>query len=1183
MEGFQCRRRIAAMESGLRAFLFTDLVGSTELLHEIGHERMERLRRAHFEVVRRAIAAHRGVEVKTIGDAFMVAFASTVDAVACAQAIQEGQAQANRRADVELSVRAGVSAGEATEENGDYFGVPVIEASRLCAAAAGGQVLVSDMARSMTPAGRFRFQKVGELALKGLPEPLAASELLFEIQQPAPRSTSFLGRTSELKSLEQALARACRGEGGVVLLAGEPGIGKTTLCEELGRAAAHENCEMLWGRCWEGEGAPAFWPWLQVVRAYARERDTAQLLRELGSGAPDIVALDAELQARLPGLPPAPSLEGESARFRLFDSMTTFLKNAAAGRPLLLLLEDLHWADRPSLLLLQFLAAEIGGAAVLVVATYRDVEVTQGHPLAATLVDLSRREHCTRLRLAGLSEPDAAELLERTVGKSPTAQSLRTVYAETEGNPLFLKEYGRLMAAESSGARLTADWELPRPVPETVSGVILRRLERLSAEASQVLTVAAVVGREFAIAPLETVSGLDRTRLLEALGEAESARLIAASPSGPGRYSFTHALVREALYDSLGSTRRVALHGRVGAALEELYRADVDVHLPELAHQYYQAAAGGEAAKAASYLRRAGDQAIALTGYEEAAAHYQRALQVLEAAGQAGPSERGELLLAAGRALRLAGEREQATALLVEAAKEGRRASRPEIMAAAAMAQVGEAADVDWRSPEVAPLLQLMRETLDALPEQDLVTRARLTGSLAYFLQVLGHEEDTKRADRVASELADRIDDPGARAYAMNTGYFVADPDIELTLEEQYTRILEIKRLAREGNELGLVGEALEQQQHCAVRLGWIDQARAEVEEMLEISRYMRVPFQYARAAHHQAGLALIAGRLDEAEMLIGQAGEFVRRAQSPIGTYLNQQLLLDLRRDQGRLAEVMNILVRIERRALDPHPPSGGAPWAFYSNLAIYYYEAGKVDEAARLFDHFARNQFSDVIRFIVWFPALAVIADAAVRLERREAAEILYGNLLPHAHQNIVHLSWFGSLGSTSHYLGMLAALLGRRDDARAHFDTALQMHAQLESPPLTARTQLEYARLLGSATSPAERAQALSLAAESLATAGALGMRYLAHQAEDVHARLRAGQPETPPVVYPDGLTEREVEVLRRIAGGRSNAEIAESLVLSVKTVERHVTNIYTKIGARGRADATAYVYSHGLADA
>src|SRR3972149_2134980 len=367
----------------------------------------------------------------------------------------------------------------------------------------------------------------------------------------------FVGRGKGMDELRAGLEDALSGRGRLLMLVGEAGIGKTRTSEEFATYAGLRNAQVLWGRCYEGEGAPAYWPWVQVVRSYVHDRDPQSLMSEMGPGAADIAQVVSEVRERLPGRPGPPALEPEQARFRLFDSITTFLKNASKGQPIVLVLDDLHWADKPSLLLLQFRAGGLRAARLLVLATYRDVELRREHPLADTLGELAREGLSQRILLRGLTEKDVARFTEITAGITPPEALVEAVYRETEGNPFFFNEVVRLLVADGRLERPEEVKSWSVTIPQGVREVVGRRLNHLSKECNGVLTIGSVIGREFRLDALEQGVAVQGDRLLELLEEAGAARVVTGGPRAGGRPRFSHALIRETLYEELTTTRRV--------------------------------------------------------------------------------------------------------------------------------------------------------------------------------------------------------------------------------------------------------------------------------------------------------------------------------------------------------------------------------------------------------------------------------------------------------------------------------------------------------------------------------------------------------------------------------------------------------------------------------------------------
>jgi len=450
-------------------------------------------------------------------------------------------------------------------------------------------------------------------------------------------SSTFVGRDREMGELYKALEETLAGQGRLVMLVGEPGIGKTRTAQELASRAERRGAQVLWGRCYEEKGAPPYWPWVQPIRSYVQQCELEQLRSEMGPGAAAIAEIVPELRQKLPGLESPPAIEPEHARFRLFDCITSFLKNAAQSQPMMVVLDDLHWADKPSLLLLQFLAQEMAGSRLLVVGTYRDVELSRQHPLSETLGQLSRSSAggFQRVLLRGLDQEDTARIIEVSAGFEPTTGLVEALYTHTEGNPFFMTEVIKLLS-ESGG--LTAE-NIGTPeglrIPEGVREVIGQRLNRLSEHCNEVLTTASIIGREFEFRLLSGLSGdgtddRELEALEKALEEALAARVIEEPPETTGRYQFTHALIQETLSQELSTTRRARLHGRIGQALEELYGANAQAHTAELAYHFAEAELILGPTKLVRYSLLAGEQALASHAYEDALTHFERGLVARE-------------------------------------------------------------------------------------------------------------------------------------------------------------------------------------------------------------------------------------------------------------------------------------------------------------------------------------------------------------------------------------------------------------------------------------------------------------------------------------------------------------------------------------------------------------------------
>ena len=566
---------------------------------------------------------------------------------------------------------------------------------------------------------------------------------------------------------------------------------------------------MLVGRCWEAGGAPAYWPWVQSLRSYVRDTDTATLRSQLEVGAVDVGRLVPELRMRLPDLGEPPSLETEGARFRLFDATSEFLRRACERRPIVLVLDDLHAADVPSLLLLRFLARELGSIRMLVLAAYRDVDPRPGQALAELLAALVREPVTRRVSLGGLSKGEAAEYVDLTAPEIASAQLVAALHEETEGNPLFVGEIVRLLATEGVEAASTA--EVRRAVPRSLRDVIARRLTHLSEECNRVLVLASVLGREFALAPLAHMSGVSEDELLELADEAIADRVLSDLPAGAGRLRFAHVLIRDTLYDGLTGARRVRLHRQAVQALEALYGGEPGPHLSELAHH---AMAGSTFEQAVAYARRAGDRELALLAYEESARDYELALRAHDLADDRDEGVRCELLLSLGDAQSRAGDDAAAKRAFLDAAELAQRRRLPRELARAALGYGGRI--VSGRGDE--RLVPLLEAGLAGLSDDDVELRARLLARLAGALRDERWRDRRDTLSRQAVELARRTGNPTVLAHALDgRGRVLFAPD---TVRERLALGGEMREAAEQTGDSELVAQACLHRMVAQLQLG---------------------------------------------------------------------------------------------------------------------------------------------------------------------------------------------------------------------------------------------------------------------------------------------------------------------------------------------------------------------------
>jgi class 3 adenylate cyclase len=808
--------------------VFTDLVGSTELASRLGHAAYEALRHEHFAALRAAVTKHGGSEVKTTGDGLMLRFDSVARAIAGAVAMQQAVASRNpapphlpalaslaaegQDEGSTVQIRVGVSAGEATHDGGDLYGLPVVEAARLCAAAGAGQIVVSDVVRLMARGHGHTFTTLGELTLKGLPEPLAAYEVRWEPLAPEglplpprltmPAAVAMVGRAAESEALAAAWAKATEGQRQVVLIAGEPGIGKTRLATEAALAAHAAGAAVLFGSCDEDVAAP-YRPFVEALRHYVTHAPNDVLAAHVREHKGELGRLLPELGRRVAALPAPQVAAAETERYLLFEAVTGLLSEASQRQPIVLILDDLHWAGAPELLLLKHMLKSAMPLRLLIVGTYRDTDLLRTHPLAAALADFRRETGVQRLALHGLDEAAVVSLVTAAAGHAlaePGIALARVLQRETEGNPFFIAEILRHLSESGTVFRAGERWMYAGDVaglgiPESVKEVIGRRLGRLSEPAAKLLTLAAVIGRQFDLATLVRVAQEEEEAVLDALDEAMRVALVTELAGSAGQFSFTHALIRTTLYEELSATRRARLHRTVGEVLEELTRATPGARLAELAYHWLQATRVADAEKAIRYTRQAGDRALANLAFEEAAAHYERALGVLEPGDPQSIELRCDLLLALAEAQRRGGdvryrETVPAAAELARALGDGER------LALAALTNArpgGLLANVNLANES---LIALYEEALAALDEGDSLVRARLLGQLAVELAYTPQVERRDALSRDAVAIARRLGDRGGLGEVLNLR--LAAINHPFTLAERLALTAELAALARE-------------------------------------------------------------------------------------------------------------------------------------------------------------------------------------------------------------------------------------------------------------------------------------------------------------------------------------------------------------------------------------------------
>jgi DNA-binding SARP family transcriptional activator len=911
----------------------------------------------------------------------------------------------------------------------------------------------------------------------------AAEEPIAEVMGPV-----FVGRQAELAELLGGLDDAFAGHGRLFLLVGEPGVGKSRLAEELTRHARARGARLLMGRCWEAGGAPAFWPWVQSLRLYLQASDRDDLVSQLGPGAADVAAIVPELYDLIPGLAPRTAPDSEGARFRLFHATAEFLRRASQTDPVVLVLDDLHAADTPSLLMLQFIARELASMHVLVIAAMRDVDPVPGERLTAMTTELAREPVMRRISLRGFSESEVAEYVQLTAAEAASAELAAELHAETEGNPLFVAELVRLSSLE--GVRHEPGRAVRLAIPQSVRDVISRRLAHLPPDCHRILELASVLGREVDVEPLARMADVSVDMLLDTLDAAIAARVFDDGPGVADRIRFAHVLIRDTLYDRLTIARRVRMHRLAVDALAALYGDDAGAHLAELAHH---AIAARDFERALRYAWRAGDLALALLAFEEAARLYQRALDALERPVVADEKSRCELLLSLGEAQGRAGNTPAAKAAFIDAADIARRLGLSRELARAAVGYGGRTA---WmRVAGDIRLVPLLEEGLDAVGAVDVELRVRLLARLAGALRDEPSRERRDRLSQQAVELARRSGSPAALAYALDgrTEVILA-PD---TVDECFALGDELCDVAqRIGDKERLVHGRMDRFV-VRVLLGDIQAARTDLAAMSAIAEELRQPVQLWQASIAQAMLALALGMLSHSEKLIAQA---LALGERPL-----PQMAIPAHRVQWcTLCEFRGELERVESSIRDLVADYPSRP-VFRCLLAHLQAQLGQTTDARQALKELASEQFSTLPFDQEWLYGMALLAETASTLHDSDASSVIYRLLKPWERLNAVDHPE-AIRGSVSRYLGLVAATLERLDEAAAHYEAALTLNAKMGVRPWLAHTKNDYARMLLARHKPGDRQRALRLIGDARTTYLSLEMNTWAGKASELEQTVR-----------------------------------------------------------------------------
>ncbi|NOX30718.1 MAG: AAA family ATPase [Actinobacteria bacterium] len=1028
------------MQSGTSVIVFTDMVGSTELLNQLGDVRAISLRRAHDRIAAEAIESFQGEIVDTSGDGVMAVFATCTSAVEAAMAMQQRVEKYgnSRDAIAKFQIRVGVAVGEVTVDAGDYFGEPVIEAARLEPLAGPGEVLVTDLVVLMAQRNsEITFESVGEFELKGLPRsvrvsravaPVLASALNLPRQLGVVQNFPFVGREHESEELARQWSAALESTGQLSLVTGEAGIGKSRLVAELAQRVHLEGAAVLYGAC-DRELMVPYRPFVTALRqASALDPDSAD---------PAAALEGFTLNHAKSGLSENRS---DADRLELFELVAETLGRVGAASPILLVIDDLQWAARETILLLRHLVLEAPELRLQMVCSFRDGDVGAGHPLHDFLAEVRELPTLVRVNLVGLTQANVVELLESRAGGEldDRARGLADrLHGETKGSPFFTGELLRHLAATGALVETDGIWSVAHdlerlPIPDSIRDVVAQRLSRLAGDAVILLSTAAVIGSNFDLHLLAAALGSSASQVLHTLEAAESAALVAESDE-PGRYFFVHEIVRGALLDGLTGTRRSQTHAHVAEALETLPGDRV----VELAYHWGRSATPGSDVKTIRYQLEAAALDERVLAWEGAADRYRQVIGLIEQDNGGDSAEFAETWLALGRSLRILGDPEY-TAAMIEAGRIGRRVDRADILAEAAIGstRAGLWFPVsDSPNPDIVDLCE--DALLDLAPDDPL--RIRVLSTLAVTLAFDADRE--RRADlvgeaaRLAREIGDRL-----LLGAVLVAEFLAlwDPQ---AFERQHEIVDELKLLARRTADPELQFLAGFFDARLLLEAGSVKASKVALAGLVTPIAETRSSFFQFLVERMQVGIEILECEPtaeDSANELLERSA---RTALDSKGAWMAHMGTL------ARSAGTYGDFVPSYDMFVEKVP--GQTVWSYA--LARSLVAAGEDERASAILDDVPPARID-----YLWISAMQMLAETAYALRRPELSKQAFDALLPHRGKLGVLASGTMTFELVTTSLGQAAAGSGDLATAEELFREAVTQADEIGAPYFSATSR-------------------------------------------------------------------------------------------------------------------------------
>ena len=1068
------------------AILFTDIVGSTEMSQRMPPEAADEVLRGHFSILRRALTEAGGMEVKTTGDGLMAVFGSASAALGCAVAMQQGVEQDNRAGEQAVGLRVGLSMGEVIKEDGDYFGDPAVEAARLCALCESGQVLATGVLRTIAGRrNRLECRSLGQLELKGLPDPVETLEVLWEPLKgtidvdtiPLPGrlavgpDVGVVGRITEAESITDAYKRVASGGGReVVLVSGEAGLGKTTLVAEASRVAYEAGALILFGHC-EEELTTPYQLFAEALGHYVTSAPEEQLLVHVAVHGSELAPLVPALVSRILDLPPTKATDADTERFLLFAAVVGLLANVSERRPIVLVLDDLQWADKGSLQLLRHLVASELPMRVLVLGTYRDSELSRAKSLVEALGALRRYGGVSRLELGGLDDAGVISFMEAASGQSLTdagVELARAIYQETDGNPFFVGEVLRHLAEtgalyrDETGRWTTVENLSDTSLPLGVREVIAARVVRLGRNAELVLSLAAVIGRDFDLDLLVAAMHSTEDQVLDVIDASVAVTLVRELDDAPGHYSFAHALIQRTIYEGLGPTRRARAHRRVAEAMEDLYRDRIEVRLGDLARHWFNAAQGQNLEKALDYSRQAADAALASLAPEDALRHYTQALSIASLIPDTTPTQILDLTIGLGIAQRQVGNPGFRETLL-EAPRQAAELGDTKRLVAAALANdrgFGAFGSVDRDRTEI------LETALARLPSEHR-DRALLLANLCKELPLTRRMAVSDEALAIAESSGDEV------VIVRVLNQISLPLRLPQLLNQSLIRSADALTRAERIGDPVLLFEAAAARNVVAVQAGDLDEVDRCIQIAGSLASQLGQPTLNWAHTIELATRSLISGDTSTAEQLANRAFQIGTDSGQPDAALNFSIQYFGVLWQRGTLADAVPMV----EQSVAENP----GMIALVAGLALAHIEAGHFEDACQLLKKAGALEL-DTPSSGTWLTAMTAFAEVAIECRDARSAQRQFERLAPWATQSSA-----GALiaeGPISHYLGGLAGVLRRYDEADAYFSQSAAVNHRVGAKFFAARTDLSWGQMLAERSSlgDVEKARALFTKAQS-----------------------------------------------------------------------------------------------------